>query len=239
MRVKLGVNVDHVATIRQARGTRYPDPVAAAMAAENAGADQITVHLREDRRHIQERDLTVLRETVQTHLNLEMAANEAMQAIALTVKPDVVTLVPEKRQELTTESGLNVIAMRNELRGVVVQLRRVGITVSIFVDPVGEQIDACREVGADSVELHTGTYCDARRSVERARELQRLREAAKRAKAHGMYVAAGHGLDYRNVADVVEINEIEELNIGHSIVARAFFVGFEQAVREMLAMLER
>lgn len=239
MRVKLGVNVDHVATIRQARGTRYPDPVLAAMAAENAGADQITVHLREDRRHIQERDLTVLRDTVQTHLNLEMAASEQMQAIALTVKPDVVTLVPERRQELTTEAGLNVVALRNELRSFIVPLRRVGITVSIFVDPTPEQIDACREVGADSIELHTGTYCDAKRSVERARELQRLRDAAKRGKAHGMYVAAGHGLDYRNVAEVVEIAEVEELNIGHSIVARALFVGFEQAVREMHALMER
>jgi len=232
----LGVNVDHVATIRQARGTHYPDPVAAAIAAELAGADQITVHLREDRRHIQERDVRILREVVTTRLNLEMAATHEMLAFALAVKPDMVTLVPERRQERTTEGGLDVHAGGNDLRTTCDALSNAGIIVSLFVDPDEPQLDATREMGVPMIELHTGDYAHAR-GEDVAPQLARLRAAAKHGKSADLIVAAGHGLDYKNVVPLARVPEIVEYNIGHSIVARAVLVGFERAVREMISAL--
>lgn len=237
MRTRLGVNVDHVATIREARGTRFPDPVTAAAMAELAGCDQITVHLREDRRHIQERDLRILRETVQTRLNLEMAATEEMVRIAIEVGPDAVTLVPEKRDEQTTEGGLDVAGHEAEVFPAVRALLGAGITVSLFIDPEPAQIAAAVRVGADTVELHTGDYANAEDDASRDAELERLEAAARHAAREGLVVAAGHGLDYLNVRDVVAIEEIEELNIGHAIVARAVLVGFERAVHDMLDLL--
>ncbi|RMG12598.1 MAG: pyridoxine 5'-phosphate synthase [Deltaproteobacteria bacterium] len=231
--IRLGVNVDHVATLRQARRVRYPDPVQAAALAELAGADQITVHLREDRRHIQDRDLRLLRETVQTRLNLEMAATEEMLAIALEVRPDTVTFVPERREELTTEGGLDVAAHFKSLERQTARLKEVGIEVSLFIDPVAAQIDAARDVGATVVELHTGAYCEAGGAEALALECSRLEEAARHAHRRGLEVAAGHGLTYENVGAVAAIPEVVELNIGHSIVARAVLVGFERAVRDM------
>lgn len=238
-RVRLGVNVDHVATLRQARGVRYPDPVTAASLAELAGADQITIHLREDRRHIQDRDLTLMRETVQTRLNLEMAATDEMVDIARKVRPDLVTLVPEKREELTTEGGLDVRANLEVVERVAAALSDANIEVALFIDPDLDQIDATLEVGAAIVELHTGTYCDATDAALADRELCRLASAATHAATRDIAVAAGHGLHYHNVRPVVDIPEIVELNIGHSIVARAVLVGFERAVREMAALLVR
>jgi pyridoxine 5-phosphate synthase len=236
---RLGVNVDHVATLRQSRRTAYPDPVAAAMLAELAGADQITLHLREDRRHVQERDLTLLRRTVTTRLNLEMAATQDMVKIAYEVKPDVVTLVPERREELTTEGGLDVVGGRDALRRVVKTLRDAEIKVSLFIDPDLDQVKAAHRAEAEVVEFHTGRYCDARLAPDRGRELSRLVDACKAASKLGFEVAAGHGLNYRNVEPVAALPEVEELNIGHAIVARAVLVGFERAVREMKELLQR
>lgn len=236
-RIRLGINVDHVATLRQQRDTIYPDPVTAAAMAELAGADQITVHLREDRRHISDRDLAILRQTVQTVLNLEMAATPQMQEIALSTMPDTVTLVPEKRQERTTEGGLDVAGLTKSLSPFVAMLREAGITVSLFVDPEADQIDASARMGAHAVELHTGDYCDADSESLRSRELRRLTKAAARAADKDLMVVAGHGLDYVNVRAVCAIPEIEELNIGHSVVARAVLVGFPQAVQEMIDIL--
>jgi len=232
----LGINVDHVATIRQARGTDYPDPVAAAIVSELAGADQITVHLREDRRHIQERDVRILREVVTTRLNLEMAATEEMLELALAVVPDMVTLVPEKREERTTEGGLDVVTNFELLSNYTQKLADSDIVVSHFVDPDATQIDACKATGAPMIELHTGDYAEAK-GGNIADELARLKAGAVHAKAQGLVVAAGHGLDYKNVVPLVRIDEIVEYNIGHSIVARALMVGFDQAVREMIAAL--
>jgi pyridoxine 5-phosphate synthase len=232
-RVTLGINVDHVATLRQARGTRYPDPVAAAVLAELGGADQITIHLREDRRHIQERDLRIMRETVQTRVNLEMAATKEMAKIAYEFKPDMVTLVPEKREELTTEGGLDVALSRDTIKEHVRFLQDGDIKVSLFVDPDIDQIRAAHKVNADAVELHTGAYCDARSEPVRKTERARLVDAAKTCSKIGLYVYAGHGLNLNNVAEVAAIREITEFNIGHSIVANAVFVGMTQAVREM------
>lgn len=237
--MRLGVNVDHVATLRQARRARYPDPVVAASLAELAGADQITVHLREDRRHIQDRDLALLRQTVQSHLNLEMAATTEMVQTAFATKPDTATLVPERRQELTTEGGLDVVNGRDNLKKVVRSLRDAAIDVSLFIDPDLDQIRAAHRADATAIELHTGRFCDARDEKERARELARLAEAARAASRLGLRVAAGHGLHYDNVRPVVAIAEITELNIGHSIVARAVLVGMERAVRDMKALLAR
>ncbi len=236
-RIRLGVNVDHVATIRQQRDTRYPDPIFAASMAELAGADQITVHLREDRRHIQDRDVAILRQTCQTLLNLEMAATKAMLKIALDVLPDTVTLVPEKREERTTEGGLDVVGCREALQPVVAELREAGITVSLFIDPDGRQVDASAAMGAHAVELHTGDYCDAHSASVRDSELRHLDRAAKRAAKSGLAVVAGHGLDYVNVREVCAIQEIEEVNIGHALVARAILVGFPQAVADMINLL--
>jgi pyridoxine 5-phosphate synthase len=239
MPARLGVNVDHVATIRQSRRTQYPDPVTAAALAELAGADQITIHLREDRRHIQERDLQILRKTVATRLNLEMAATQEMVKIAYEVKPDLVTLVPERREELTTEGGLDVVSGREAVRRVVRTLRDAEIEVSIFIDPDLDQVKAAHRIEAQVVELHTGRYCEARLAADRRRELARLIDASKAAAKLGIGVAAGHGLSYENVKPVAAIPEIEELNIGHAIVGRAVLVGMERAVREMRELLEK
>jgi pyridoxine 5-phosphate synthase len=240
--VKLHVNVDHVATLRQARGTRYPDPAWAASLCELAGADGITIHLREDRRHIQDRDLRVIRETVRGALNLEMAATDEMVAIAREVKPDVVTLVPEKRQERTTEGGLDLSASRATVKKAIDALSQAGIPVSLFIDPTEQSVEASKALGAPRIELHTGDYCEAWRPVDHAaprQELSRLARAALDGVEMGLHVAAGHGLDYNNVGAVAAIREIEELNIGHAIVARAVLVGMERAVAEMLAAMRR
>ncbi len=233
MPARLGVNVDHVATLRQSRRTNYPDPVAAAVLCELAGADQITIHLREDRRHIQERDLQIMRRTVTTRLNLEMAATQEMVKIAYDVKPDVVTLVPERREELTTEGGLDVVGGREAVRKAVKTLRDAEIKVSLFIDADLDQVKAAHRAEAEVVELHTGRYCDARLASDRRKELVRLVDACKAAAKLGLEVAAGHGLNYANVGPVAAIPEIEELNIGHAIVGRAVLVGMERAVREM------
>lgn len=237
LRRRLGVNIDHVASLRQTRRTAYPDPLEAAALAERAGADQITVHLREDRRHIQERDLRLLRQTVQTSLNLEMAATPEMIKIAYEAKPDLVTLVPERRDELTTEGGLNAAAQRENLKKYIQSLRDGDIVVSLFIDPDLEQIKAAHRLEISTIELHTGKYCEARGLSAQRAELQRIIDAARAANKLGIRVAAGHGLDYHNVEPLVAIDEIEEFNIGHSIVARAIMVGFEKAVADMRALL--
>jgi pyridoxine 5-phosphate synthase len=237
MRPKLGVNVDHVATIRQARGVQYPDPVAAAVLSELGGADQITIHLREDRRHIQDRDLKIMRQTIRTRLNLEMAAVQEMMAIAYDVRPDAVCLVPERRQELTTEGGLNVVENLEKIKKTCAYLRDGGIEVSIFIDPEADQLRAAHRAGADCIEMHTGKYCDAPNPRSRAEELERLVDAAKAGRKLGLKVNAGHGLNYHNAFEVAAIEEIEEFNIGHAIIARAVLIGMEKAVREMVDLL--
>lgn len=234
--VRLGVNVDHVATLRQQRGTLYPDPVTAAALAELAGADQITVHLREDRRHIQDRDVRILRETVQTRLNLEMAATDEMARIALETRPDMVTLVPEKREEQTTEGGLDVVRAAKELETYIRPLADAGIIVSMFVDPDAAQVKASRDIGAHSIELHTGDYCEAK-GEEAEAHLAALLSAGELGHDLELIVAAGHGLDYKNILPVIELGVFEEYNIGHSIVCRAVLVGFERAVAEMIQLL--
>lgn len=234
---KLGVNVDHVATVRQARGGSDPDPVAAAALAELAGADGITVHLREDRRHIQDRDVMLLRKTIQSRLNLEMAPTDDMVAIALKVLPDAVTLVPEKREELTTEGGLDVSLHRLLVKKQVELLRQGGIVVSLFVDPDVEQVKMAHRVGADYIEIHTGTYCDAKKDEMRNTELAKIETAIRAGRKLGLGVNAGHGLNYRNIRPVVALGGVEEFNIGHSIISRAVLVGLERAVREMAELV--
>ncbi len=234
--LRLGVNIDHVATVRQARRAQVPDPVAAALLAEKAGADGITVHLREDRRHIQERDVALLRERVTTKLNLEMAVTPAMVAFAEQARPDDACFVPEKREELTTEGGLDVVAHLEKIRQAVERLQGRGIRVSLFVDPEARQIEAGKQAGAHAVEIHTGRYCNATRA-ERAKELRAVTSAVMLAHRLGLEVHAGHGLDYENVLHIAQIEQIVELNIGHSIIARAIIVGIEQAVREMKQLL--
>jgi pyridoxine 5-phosphate synthase len=229
----LGVNIDHIATIRQARRTVEPDPVAAASLAELAGADGITVHLREDRRHIQDRDVRLLRQTVRTHLNLEMAATDEMVAIALDVKPDYVTLVPEKREEVTTEGGLDIAGQIDRLALVVDKLQTANIPVSLFIDANESQIEASVKVKAKFIELHTGTYAEAADEASREQELAVLARGCEQAKAAGLRVNAGHGLTYWNVYPVACLAGMEELNIGHTIISRAALVGLERAVREM------
>ncbi len=233
---RLGVNIDHVATVRQARNTYEPDPVWAATLAELAGADGITVHLREDRRHIQERDVRLLRETVHVKLNLELACEAGVLEIACRLKPDQATLVPERREEVTTEGGLDVVANRQQVHDAVSQLRAAGIVVSLFIDPVAEQVEAAAASQAEAIELHTGCYALATGSRQAA-ELARLIEAGRLARQRGLILNAGHGLNYQNVGPVAAIAEMDELNIGHSIVARAVMVGMDRAVREMKALL--
>ncbi|MGC8928388.1 MAG: pyridoxine 5'-phosphate synthase [Myxococcota bacterium] len=237
MRPKLGVNIDHIATLRQVRQAIYPDPIYAAVLCELGGADGITVHLREDRRHIQDRDVRILRQILKTRLNLEMAPTKEMVEIALDIRPDSVCLVPEKRAELTTEGGLNVIESSEVIRNVVRALKNAGIEVSIFIDPDIDQISMAKRCDTDAIELHTGKYCDAPDKKHRELELSRIIDAAKAASKMGIKVNAGHGLNYQNIFDVVAIPEIEEFNIGHSIVARAVYVGLENAVREMVELL--
>ncbi len=234
---KLSVNVDHIATIRQARKGAEPDPVAAAVLAELAGAEGIIAHLREDRRHIQDRDLRLLREIVRTKLNLEMAATEEMQRIAVEVKPDIATLVPEKREELTTEGGLDVASRTAYLNEYVGRIRQAGILVSLFIDPDENQIAASKKAGADWVEIHTGAYANAETGKDRDREFTKIIEAVKLASSLGMRVGAGHGLNYVNVRRIGGIPEVEELNIGHSIISRASLVGIEQAVKDMIGLI--
>jgi pyridoxine 5-phosphate synthase len=231
--IRLGVNIDHVATVRQARRAAEPDPVAAAVLALLGGADGITVHLREDRRHIQDRDVRLLRPLVSSRLNLEMAVADEIVAIACEVRPDEATLVPEKRQELTTEGGLDVVANEAAVGKAVQRLQGAGIVVSLFLDPDARQIETARLLGVQAVEIHTGRYADAHGIEARARELQALKEAAAFAKEQGLHVHMGHGLNYSNVQAVARIPGVEELNIGHNIVARAVLVGLERAVREM------
>ena len=235
-RIALGVNIDHVATLRQARGSRYPDPIYAALRAEEAGADSITLHLREDRRHIQDRDVVVMREALQTRMNLEMAVTDSMIRIALDVLPQDCCLVPESRREVTTEGGLNVAGQLMPVGNAVNALSTAGIRVSLFIDPDAEQIHASHRLGAPVIELHTGAYADAS-GAARSRELDRLRTAAKLASSLGLIVNAGHGLNYHNVEPIAAIPEIVELNIGHAIVARAVFDGLAKAVRDMKELM--
>ncbi|HLF12128.1 MAG TPA: pyridoxine 5'-phosphate synthase [Gammaproteobacteria bacterium] len=235
--ILLGVNVDHVATLRQARGTRYPDPVAAALTAEQSGADSITIHLREDRRHIQERDLEVLSRMIQSRINLEMAATESMLEIASRARPADCCLVPERRDELTTEGGLDVAGQRKTIEAACRRLHECGIRVSLFVDPEPRQLEACAAIGATVVELHTGAYARLSEARAVATELERVRGAAMRADALGLRVHAGHGLNYHNVVPIAAIEQIVELNIGHAIVAQALFDGFPAAVSKMKALM--
>jgi len=235
--IMLGVNIDHVATLRQARGGRAPDPLLAALVAEQWGADGITLHLREDRRHIQDRDVTALRSALQTRMNLEMAATEEMIAIALRVQPQDVCLVPERRAEVTTEGGLDVAGQLESIAGACRRLAAGGIRVSLFIDPDDAQVDASARAGAPVVELHTGAYAEAE-GAARARELSRLAAAAKRATGAGLVVNAGHGLDYHNVQPVAALPELAELNIGHAIVARAVMSGMGPAVAEMKRLMQ-
>jgi pyridoxine 5-phosphate synthase len=233
----LAINVDHIATLRQARGINEPDPVTAAAICELAGASGIVVHLREDRRHVQDRDVQLLRQTVKTKLNLEMGATKEIIDIALNLKPDMVTLVPEKRLELTTEGGLNVTGQKKKLAAAIEQLGKAGIPVSLFIDPDSRQIRASHDIGATFVEIHTGRYCDATTGKERDREFELIATAAQEAYEMGLRVNAGHGLDYQTSARIAALDVIEELSIGHAIIVRAVFTGLEHAVREMLAII--
>lgn len=239
MMTQLAINVDHVATVRQARGITEPDPVAAAAICEMAGASGIVVHLREDRRHIQDRDVYLLRQTIKTRLNLEMGANKDIIAIALDLKPDLVTLVPEKREELTTEGGLDVLSQKKKIAKVIEKMAKASIPVSIFADPDPDQLAAANDIGATFVELHTGKYCDAKNEADRNREFLLLSSAAEEAARMGLRVCAGHGLNYHNTAAIAALDSIEELSIGHAIIARAVFVGLDQAVRDMLAIIRQ
>lgn len=236
--ILLGVNVDHVATLRQARGTRYPDPVAAALLAERSGADSITIHVREDRRHIQDRDLEALSATCQTRINLEMAVTDAMLSLAVSARPADCCLVPESREELTTEGGLNVAGQAKKVEAACGELEAAGIRASLFIDPEPEQLDASRACGARVVELHTGTFADAVDEEAQTRELARIAAAAEYGSKLGLRIHAGHGLHYHNVQPIAAIAEIVELNIGHAIVSRAVFDGLSKAVSDMRALMQ-
>jgi len=235
--ILLGVNIDHVATIRQARGTRYPDPVYAALMAEQAGADSITLHLREDRRHIQDRDLRAMRGVLQTRMNLEMAVTEEMLSIACDIRPRDVCLVPERREELTTEGGLDVAGQHDRIEAACRTLSGTGMRVSLFIDPDGSQVEAARAVGAPVIEIHTGAYADAEDEDIRQQELERIVAASALAGELGLQVNAGHGLHYHNVQDIARIPEVRELNIGHAIIARSIFDGLSTAVIEMKRLM--
>ena len=237
MTILLGVNIDHVATLRQARGTRYPDPIQAAIEAEQAGADGITLHLREDRRHIQERDVAMLSDILQTKMNLEMAVTEEMLAVAEKYRPSDCCLVPEKREELTTEGGLDIVGQLDRMKQACRRLAAADVTVSLFIDPEFAQIDASIECGAPVIELHTGRYADAHTIEEADHELQIIISAVEYAHNKGLQVNAGHGLNYHNIGPIAEIPNIVELNIGHAIVARSIFTGFQSAVREMKQLM--
>ncbi|ATO34209.1 Pyridoxine 5'-phosphate synthase [Dickeya dianthicola] len=233
----LGINIDHIATLRNARGTAYPDPVQAAFVAEQAGADGITVHLREDRRHITDRDVRLLRQTIQTRMNLEMAVTDEMLAIACELKPHFCCLVPEKRQEVTTEGGLDVAGQLDRITAAVTQLRQAGIQVSLFIDADHAQIDAAVASGAPYIEIHTGAYADAENDAARRQEFERIREAASYAASRGIKVNAGHGLTYHNVQPIAALPEMHELNIGHAIIGRAVMSGLAPAVAEMKTLM--
>ena len=235
---KLCVNVDHIATIRQARGGDEPDPVFAAAIAETAGARGIVIHIRGDRRHIQDRDLEILRRTIKTHMNVEMSATEEMISIAERIGPDQVTLVPERPGEVTTEGGLDAAGMAGELKAATARFQKAGINVSLFIDPDPKQIEAAKEIGADMIEINTDAYSLARTEEDYLRTLAAIADAAENAAGLGMRVAAGHGLNYRNVSEIAAIEEIEELNIGHNIIARAALVGLEMAVSDMIALID-
>ena len=237
MSIYLGVNIDHIATLRQARKTRYPSPVEAALAAETAGADSITLHLREDRRHIQDADVAILRQTLKTKMNLEMAVTEEMLGIALETRPADVCLVPEKREELTTEGGLDVAAQQAKMRDACARLGDAGIRVSLFIDADFAQLDAAHAAGAPVVEIHTGHYADATSDAGRAAEFERIRRAVAYGRSLGLTVNAGHGLTYHNVQPIAALPGIHELNIGHAIVAQALFVGWREAVAEMKRLM--
>lgn len=237
--VLLGINIDHVATLREARGTRYPEPVQAALVAEQAGADGITVHLREDRRHIQDRDVELLAQTLQTRMNLEMAVTEEMVAFARRIGPAHCCLVPEKREELTTEGGLDVVANQAWIKQCCQELTQAGIDVSLFVDPQASQIQAARECGASTVEIHTGHYAEASDAATQQRELKRIEDAVKAARQAGLVVNAGHGLHYHNTQAIAAIEGINELNIGHGVIARAVITGLDEAVRAMKAIIQQ
>lgn len=234
----LGVNIDHVATLRQARGTRYPDPVQAAMVSEEAGADGITLHLREDLRHIQARDVRLIKAVLQTRMNFEMAVTDAMLDFADEIKPEHACLVPEKREELTTEGGLDVVNHYHDIERAVTRLQRIGSEVSLFIDPCPHQIDAAKAVGAPVIELHTGCYAEALSQSEQSRELARIQTAADYAHGLGLVVNAGHGLHYHNVQAIARIPVLHELNIGHAIIARAVFCGLFEAVKQMRHLMQ-
>ncbi len=235
--IQLGVNIDHVATLRQQRGTLYPSPVQAALMAESSGADSITLHLREDRRHIQDADVEILRQVLQTRMNLEMAVTDEMLAIALRVRPQDVCLVPEKREELTTEGGLDVVGHFDKVREACIKLAQAGIRVSLFIDADRRQMDAASAAGAPVVEIHTGHYADAKSHAEQQQEFARIADASAHGQSLGLRVNAGHGLHYHNVQPIAAIPGMAELNIGHAIVAHALFVGWENAVREMKSLM--
>ena len=237
--ILLGVNIDHVATLRQARGTNYPDPIQAALVAEQAGADGITAHLREDRRHIQDRDIFLLKEIIHSRLNLEMAVTDEMIAIARKVKPYACCLVPEKREELTTEGGLDVASQPERMKSACSELADVDIEVSLFIDPDEKQIDAAKTAGAPVIELHTGAYADAKNPIQKKQELKRIQHAAYYAHNMGLQVNAGHGLHFHNVEEICYIPEIVELNIGHSIIAQAIFSGLAQTVNDLKVMMRQ
>ncbi len=236
---ELSVNVDHVATIREARKTNVPDPVAAAVLVELAGADGITIHLREDRRHIQDRDLKLMRQMVKTRLNLEMAATKEMVLIALGTKPDKVSLVPEKREEITTEGGLDVIKHKNQLKNVIRKFHDQKIPVSLFIDPELAQVECSKTIGGDAIEINTGKYSELKTDSEIAKEFKKIQDAVDAAVKLGLNVNAGHGLTYKNVAKIASIQAIEEFNIGHNIVARAVMVGLDKAVKEMIEAINQ
>ena len=236
--IYLGVNIDHVATLRQSRGTRYPEPIQAALAVEQAGADAVTLHLREDRRHIQDRDVDMLIDILQTRMNLEMAVTEEMLLIASRIKPADCCLVPERREELTTEGGLDVLGQKARISDACVRLKEAGVRVSLFIDPDPAQVDAAADCGAPVIELHTGHYADAMDNNSRQQELQRIVQAMDSGVNCGLQVNAGHGLHYHNVADIAALEHICELNIGHAIIARSIFTGLDMAVREMKQLMQ-
>ena len=235
--ILLGVNIDHIATVRQARGTLYPDPVQAAMEAEEAGADGITLHMREDLRHIQARDVKLIKEVLQTRMNLELAITNAMLDFAEEIKPEHACLVPEKREELTTEGGLDVVSHYNTVAEAVKRLQKIGSEVSLFIDPDRKQIEAAASVGAPVIEIHTGCYADATNVIEQDHEFRRIKDAAEYAVSLNLIVNAGHGLNYHNVKPIAALKELHELNIGHAIIARALFTGLKNAVRDMRQLM--
>ncbi len=235
--ILLGVNIDHVATLRQARGTRYPDPLQAAMLAEQAGADAITLHLREDRRHIQERDVEMLKHTLLTRMNLELAVTDAMLKIAERIKPQDCCLVPERREELTTEGGLDVVGQAGLIKEACTRLKEAGVRVSLFIDANRAQVEAAARAGAPVIEIHTGHFADAPDATARAQELQRIIDAVRHGRQAGLQVNAGHGLNYQNVGAIAALADVSELNIGHAIVARALFTGLGEAVCEMKRLM--